>query len=419
MKKTLIAIAALAATGAFAQSSVQIDGVADAGLVSLDYKGQKVTGIAQNLSSTSQINVRGTSDLGGGLKAIFRVETDLSFTTNAANQGGAGNLNPASSAAAATAAAGQAGYVAPVAANGKLTTNGAGGTFGNGELFVGLDGGFGKIRFGAINNLGLDHVVTSQPFGTAIGSGYAETVIATPFSTPAAAAVRNDNTLRFDTANYGGFTGTYLARKQQTSTAASGATIFPNGTYGAQQQSSVSQLGLAYNAGPLNVLVSRMTEDGLNTNNVFVTTTGTFGTVSGQKGTLTNLAANYNMGALTLMAGYQGLSASNTAGAKVRETSNMNFAAKYVMGVNTFAANYGRLNASKVLDATGAAQDVSLSASLIGLGYEYALSKTTAVVARYESVKDDAASLVGNPTGIAGATGTARTRMGFGIRTAF
>jgi predicted porin len=81
MKKTLIALAAVAATGAaFAQSSVTLYGVADAGI-------SKSTGTSAKFSSAGLMNngnsrwgVRGTEDLGGGLKAGFNFEQGLSLT---------------------------------------------------------------------------------------------------------------------------------------------------------------------------------------------------------------------------------------------------------------------------------------------------------------------------------------------------
>jgi len=87
MKKSLIALAALAATGAFAQSSVQIDGLVDAGFQSNKYQGVSANGFDQNGAGTTQINFRGTEDLGGGLKANFRLENDFSVVNNNANQG--------------------------------------------------------------------------------------------------------------------------------------------------------------------------------------------------------------------------------------------------------------------------------------------------------------------------------------------
>jgi len=66
MKKTLVALAALAAFGAQAQSSVTIDGIMDAGYANINYKGAKTTGVLNNGSSTSQINFRGVQDLVSG-----------------------------------------------------------------------------------------------------------------------------------------------------------------------------------------------------------------------------------------------------------------------------------------------------------------------------------------------------------------
>jgi len=98
-----------------------------------------------------------------------------------------------------------------------------------------------------------------------------------------------------------------------------------------------------------------------------------------------------------------------------RDTTYTNVAAKYVMGDNTFMANAGRLTAAMV---TGGA--VSSGASVLGLGYSYALSKTASINARYESIKDDGVNaLVANPTGITTGTETARTRMGLGLQLAF
>jgi predicted porin len=72
MKKSLIAIAVLAATSsaAFAQSNVTIYGILDAGIVSerggVDGNTTKVTSGA---ASASRLGFKGTEDLGGGLSA--------------------------------------------------------------------------------------------------------------------------------------------------------------------------------------------------------------------------------------------------------------------------------------------------------------------------------------------------------------
>ncbi len=85
MKKTLIALAAVAATGAaFAQSSVTISGGYVLAL------GQSKIGTAnsgmQIARQTGNINFAGVEDLGGGLKASFQLQTSIGSiaTTNGA-----------------------------------------------------------------------------------------------------------------------------------------------------------------------------------------------------------------------------------------------------------------------------------------------------------------------------------------------
>jgi len=421
MKKTLIAIAALAATAAFAQSTVTIDGLLDSGYVDINYKGAKVSGITQGIAGTTQINFRGTSDLGGGLKASFRFESDFNSMSNAGNTGAGTNLAPSSSTAvtaaaiAAMQAQGGTGATASGYANNRIN-NGAAGTFGNGELFLAIEGGLGKVSVGAVNNVGLDHVGASQPFGTAIGSAYGAAVFTKSLDSVTASSVRNDNSIKYSSPTMDGFRVDYLARKQQAASSSYGNTNFNNATFGTQQQSQVSQLGLNYSKGPLVVQVSKTSEDATNTIGVSASpATGAYYATPGLKGIQTSLAANYNMGALTIMGGTQSTKQNTALVTAWRDTTYTNVAAKYVMGVNTFMANAGRLTAAMV---SGGA--VSSGASVLGLGYSYALSKTASINARYESIKDDGVNaLVGSPTGITAGTETARTRMGLGLQLAF
>lgn len=81
MKKSLIALAALAVSGAaFAQSSVTLYGVADlwVGKVNKESVAMGDAGLA-----TSRIGFKGTEDLGGGLKAHFNFEQGLSLLNGA------------------------------------------------------------------------------------------------------------------------------------------------------------------------------------------------------------------------------------------------------------------------------------------------------------------------------------------------
>lgn len=77
MKKTLVAAATLiAATGAFAQSSVTLYGLVDASLESV--KGDKsVTRVSSSNYASSRLGFRGVEDLGSGLKAKFVLESAI------------------------------------------------------------------------------------------------------------------------------------------------------------------------------------------------------------------------------------------------------------------------------------------------------------------------------------------------------
>jgi len=79
MKKSLIALAVLAASGAaMAQSSVTLFGVIDAGVAYVKNDGAgHSTGLISGGNSTSRLGFRGTEDLGGGLAASFWLEGQL------------------------------------------------------------------------------------------------------------------------------------------------------------------------------------------------------------------------------------------------------------------------------------------------------------------------------------------------------
>lgn len=114
MKKTLIALAALAATSAsFAQSSVTLSGTVETG-VEKRFSGD-VFRMTSNRNGTSNWTLSGKEDLGGGMAAVFQVST--SFTPDDGVAGG-------------------------------LSTGTTGSALGNNGMFVGLTGGFGTLRMG-------------------------------------------------------------------------------------------------------------------------------------------------------------------------------------------------------------------------------------------------------------------------------
>ncbi len=90
MKKTLVALAALASVSAFAQSSVTVYGQIDSGVYSIKNlnpgKSSYVYGDGATFSPV--LGFRGVEDIGGGLKAAFHLETDVQTNNGGENQNG-------------------------------------------------------------------------------------------------------------------------------------------------------------------------------------------------------------------------------------------------------------------------------------------------------------------------------------------
>jgi predicted porin len=134
MKKSLIAMAALAAAGvASAQSTSTLSGQLDFGLEKAA-SGAKLQA-SNSRNGTTQIAWNGSEDLGGGMKANFQVSTSFDATYS-----GSGVANAAP-------------------------------TLGNNNMFVGLSGGFGEVRLGRSFNPVF--ILTPAANGTKGVSGYA------------------------------------------------------------------------------------------------------------------------------------------------------------------------------------------------------------------------------------------------------
>jgi predicted porin len=136
MKKSLIALAVLASSGAaFAQSTVTLYGLADVYLGSSKVK-TTVNGVSSSLRqnavdsggfNTSRFGLKGSEDLGGGLKANFVLEGGFDISTGAANN-----------------------YVSPYNFTGPANNRTAvvsNAIFGR-QSWVGISGGFGEIKLG-------------------------------------------------------------------------------------------------------------------------------------------------------------------------------------------------------------------------------------------------------------------------------
>lgn len=208
MKKTLVALAALAATAAFAQSTVTIKGTVDAAYVNTQTTTSGVqtsaTALQNNKQGTSQVTFLGEEDLGGGLKALFLFEGDFDSTKSAS--GGTHNLG----------------------------NNG-------GEVYVGLSGGFGSIKLGSPNTPSLTAQGARTPFGTKTGGGFG--------GVSGTGHVRQDSSMVYATPSFSGFSAALGVTTQTTTTDAA------------------TDIGLNYANGPLSVNYSNFANNYTQTQN--------------------------------------------------------------------------------------------------------------------------------------------------------
>lgn len=374
---------ALIATAAFAQSSVTLSGIVDAGYQSNDYKGKRVSGISHNGSATSTIQLSGTEDLGQGLKASFKLNSDFNPTSNQANAGYGGVAS-------------------------TTTTNSVAGSSGswlNGEMRLGLSGGFGAVDFGVINNLAMTAGGIGNPFGTAIGSGFralynTDVIGILGTSGTAGSVVRFDHTLRYTSPSFSGLTA-LVSHVSKNDKASSGNF---STTFGNYDRPGVLEVGLRYSAGPLNAMFSQQKQKGqdLNSTNADVLVNSTLNT----------LGANYNFGSMTAFGLYQ-TSKARTATETTLDSSYYALGARYTMGAIGLMAQFGSLKN----DLTTSGDKRS---RLLGLGADYNVSKRTALYVRHESLRDKN-DYVDNPSNLRDPlpVETTRNRTAVGVRHTF
>jgi hypothetical protein len=312
--------------------------------------------------------------LGGGLTAEFRFESDIVTAFQPGNQGvkkGDGTLAAQSS-------------------------------WGNGESRVGLAGDFGRVDMGVVNFNTLSTYLIGQPFGTAIGSGFRAVAVNDVVSATNASVVRSDSAIKYTSPSFSGLTAViYRANKQTGANSSNFSTTFGN-----FDQWGVSEVGLNYANGPLAVSHSNLKQDMRG-----VSVTGASSTADvNYEGTLKTTAGSYDLGnGVKLMALNQKLTTTDNSKARTLTTVS----ATYTMGQNVFMLQSGSAK-NDLTTGTGA----GLKSTISSLGYDYNLSKMTAVYARYENINDNGVLLAANSQGIDG-TGTKRTRTAFGLRMGF
>ena len=325
-------MATLAVTSAFAQSTVTISGTFDANVKSASTTyagtGNKVTqnSLGYSDQGTSGVIFKGNEDLGGGLKANFWYELNFNPTRGSTNLKAPGDTPAATS--------------SPTNQNSSLN---------NGEVYVGVSGGFGDFKIGSPNTPSLTAQTGRHPFGTKVGGGFN--------GVTGLGHVRQDKAISYATPSFSGFTAVLNIAAKVTPDA--------NGATAVTQSAGSSDLGLNYNNGPLNLGLSNFSTSKLAAD------------TSNNK--QTNVYANYTIAAATIYVGAHNETA--TTGAK---SSGSNIALKYMVTPTVaLLANTGKLD-----DKSTADKDKRISA----LGVKYELSKRSSVYARYVSEKNDNAT---------------------------
>ncbi len=220
MKKSLVALAVLASTSAaFAQSSVTLFGIVDAAYARVSANGATRTGMTNSGLNSSRFGMRGTEDLGGGMRAGFWLEGALSN-----DDGNAAGLNFQ-----------------------RRST-------------VSLMGPFGEVRLGRDYTPSFWNTTVFDPFGTnGVGASMAPGVAA--FGTNSTAVRSNNSVGYFLPGNLGGVYGQgMIAFGEQVSNAAN------------SKQGNYTGFRVGYQQGPVNVALASASVKG----NVSATDVRTF-----------------------------------------------------------------------------------------------------------------------------------------------
>ncbi len=365
MKKTLVAIAALAATGAFAQSSVTLYGAVDAAYTyatatgGKDSKGGDVASAKQksltnSALGSSKLGFKGTEDLGGGLTAIFKLEGGLANdsgngkSSNANNQanGGCtvGNVTPTT----------QSGFLA--AGTTGCTTGGSQGLDFQRYSYVGLTGAFGELH------LGREYLSSFQmgqgavdPMGT---NGPAAATNMFYKLTPAYAAINTSNMISYTSPLVAGVQGgVQYFMGENKSTAANGSDGNGFSVYAKYAQGPLLVTGAVSKAQYLNE--------------------GDY--------TVRALAASYDFGPATATYTYAKEKQVVGRANAVEQQNHMNlFGVIVPMGAANFKATY------IAADRTGALAE--LKGKQYAVGVDYALSKRTSLYSTYSRITNSGAN---------------------------
>jgi predicted porin len=368
--KTLFALAVLTASGiSFAQSSVTLFGVVDAGYASAKTGAETKNRLVNSGYNSSRIGFRGTEDLGGGLKASFWLEAGVN------NDDGSGSATNSNNQAIGSGTS--ANLVGADAKPGSVVGGSQGLTF-NRRSTVSLEGSFGEIRLGRDYTPQFWNHTFFDPFGTnGIGSQLS------PVTAAGITAVRASNSIGYISPKFNGLQvqlQTYLGETGSVATAAT-TSAFEN----VPDAGNGNAIRVTYDAGALSLAVAT------------AKTTAAVGTDI----TSTNYAGSYNFGVVKLM-----------ASVSTDEVTGQVDTKGYVVGATA------PLGSGSVRFAMSETKKDAAKSNKTAIGYVYGLSKRTDLYATYAYVKNEGGAKVS----LNGTTGVANTKSSgydFGIKHSF
>lgn len=404
MKKTLIALAALATTTAFAQSTATLYGQLDAALTTAKGNGATRTGLWNAGMNSSLLGFTGAEDLGGGLKGIFKIEGGLNMDTGA---GSASNSNNQANGGLVTLTGASASSTINAATATNTTRASAGGSQGlvfQRYAYLGLNGGFGELRLGRDYAASFWNFTRFDPFGT---NGVASSDSLTLYLSGANAIATRTNI-----SNSVGYISPNISGLQLQAQIGYGENA-SNGVVGRlniPKSGNLTSVNLAYAQGPLSLAAGTGTTKG-----TFVAA-GAGSALPGDY-TQSTIAGSYNFGVARVMA-YRGTEKLQMATA-LKNTSTL-LGVVVPMGAINLKGSYitAEYSSAGVKQGEG---------KLIGLGADYSFSKRTAAYVAYSKVSNDTGTPVTNVYGIGAgagnivgtAAGASATGMAVGLRHSF
>jgi len=395
MKKTLVALAALASVSVFAQSTVTIYGIADVAYVTKTHTNlngsiaSKVSGIGEGFNAGNRIGFRGTEDLGGGMKANFVIENGINITN--------GQLFSTRAAAAGQQVDGYG------AASGNMPT-GAYSTATNRQSYVGASGDFGEIRLGyQYTNMYQNSTLKGYTLAAEQPGGD----IAHGIISNASYGGTRANGITYITPTMNGINahlqmGAGTGREAVEATApADGMTTNKNNRSGIMLNFDQGPLSASYAFTTMKIetaAVAASTE--LTTGGITGGTTNIFGAVGAtaaatavsQSNKVSQLAGSYTAGALKLVSSMSNgtINDSSTATNSLK-TKSSTVGAEYIMGGMRPFLQVG--SGTVTTTSTGA---VANQFKLQQMGVRYDLSKRTTAYAMSGVTKDNAVTTATN-----------------------